>query len=126
MSNHTETTIYDRIGGESAIDSIIATFYPRIISDSVLGSYFQTANTEKIMRMQKHFLTAATGGPLTYSGRPLKEVHKPLGISRYEFDRYVQLLVDTLRTLGISEEDGKQVAACINIYAPDITNDIDI
>ncbi|MDF1755149.1 MAG: group 1 truncated hemoglobin [Verrucomicrobiales bacterium] len=125
MSLDTSDTIYERIGGEKTIDSIIELFYPRITADPVLSSYFTHANVGKIMSMQKHFFTAATGGPLTYGGRPLGEVHHKLGISRYEFDLYVRHLTETLMEIGLSEEDCKQVVASINIYAPDITTDMD-
>lgn len=125
MSENTSDSIYERIGGEATIASIIEVFYNKITSDPVLSSYFKNANVDKIMRMQKHFFTAATGGPLTYSGRPLKDVHQHLDISRYEFDRYVRHLTETLESIGVPEEDRKQVVARINIYAPDITNDLD-
>lgn len=119
-----ETSIYERIGGQEAIDGLVDKFYAKITSDSVLQSYFKHAPVGKIMEMQRQFLSAATGGPLTYAGRPLREVHQHLGISRYEFDRYVRILTETLAEMGLSEEDQRQVAASINIYADDITNDV--
>lgn len=118
------TTIYDRIGGAEGISGLVDEFYEKIIADEVLKSYFKNASVGKIMNMQREFFSAATGGPSTYSGRPLKEVHKHMGISKYEFDRYVAHLVDTLKTRGISDEDSREVVAKINIYADDITNDI--
>ena len=124
MSQEDTHTIYERIGGAEGIAGLVDEFYEKIIADEVLKSYFKHASVGKIMNMQKEFFTAATGGPNTYSGRPLKEVHKHMGISRYEFDRYVGHLVDTLKTRGISGEDSREVVAKINIYGDDITNDV--
>jgi len=124
MSQQEDTSIYDRIGGAEGIEGLVDDFYEKITNDEVLKSYFKNASVGKIMNMQKQFFSAATGGPLLYSGRPLKEVHKHLGISRYEFDRYVNHLVDTLKTAGISEEDSREVVAKINIYKDDITTDV--
>ena len=124
MSPEDTTSIYERIGGAEGIAGLVDEFYEKITADEVLKSYFKNASVGKIMKMQKEFFTAATGGPGTYSGRPLKDVHKHMGISRYEFDRYVGHLVETLKTRGISGEDSRQVVAKINLYADDIINDI--
>jgi len=118
-------SLYDRIGGQSGIDSIVEELYTRVTTDSVLGSYFRNVSVDRLKVMQRHFLAAATGGPMNYSGRPLSVVHKPLGISRYEFNRYVQLMVESLSKLGVSEEDSQQAVATINIYAGDIVNDLE-
>lgn len=117
-------SIYERIGGQEGIDRLVDDFYERVVNDSVLASYFKHASVGKIIEMQRVFLAAATGGPNVYAGRPLRDVHHRLGISRYEFDRYVQLLVEALAETGLNEEDQKQVVASINIYAEDITNDV--
>ena len=124
MNQEEPTSIYERIGGADGIDGLVDEFYESIMSDEVLKPYFKHASTGKIIIMQKQFFAAATGGPLTYGGKPLKEVHKHMGISRYEFDRYVGHLVKTLETRGISGEDSREVVAMINIYADEITNDI--
>ena len=124
MSQEENNSIYERIGGADGISELVDEFYKKVTEDEVLKSYFAHACVGKLINMQKQFFTAATGGPMLYSGRPLKEVHKHLNISRYEFDRYVNHLVTTLKERGISEEDGREVVAKINIYADDITNDI--
>jgi hemoglobin len=123
MNQEEPTSIYERIGGAEGIDGLVDEFYESIMSDEVLKPYFKHASTGKIINMQKQFFAAATGGPLIYAGKPLKEVHKHMGISRYEFDRYVGHLVKTLETRGINGEDSREVVAMINIYADDITND---
>ncbi len=117
-------SLYERLGGESGIDSVIEALYARVTTDSVLGSYFRNVSVDRIKLMQRHFLAAATGGPMNYSGRPLSQVHQPLGISSYEFERYVGILGQTLAQLGVSEEDSRQAEAAIRIYAGDVINDL--
>ncbi|MEC5125692.1 group 1 truncated hemoglobin [Verrucomicrobiales bacterium BCK34] len=124
MSQEEPESIYERIGGAEGIAGLVDEFYESIMSDEVLKPYFKHASVGKIIIMQKEFFAAATGGPRTYSGRPLKEIHKHMGISRYEFDRYVGHLVKALETRGITGEDSREVVALINIYADDITTDI--
>ena len=118
-----ETSIYERIGGEEGIEGILDIFYDKVIADSVLKSYFHGASLPNIRKKQKEFFAAATGGPHAYIGRSLGEVHKNMGISRYEFDRFVKLLVESLKERGISDKDGREVVAKVNIYAEEITHD---
>ena len=124
MSQEEPQSIYEKIGGAEGIAGLVDEFYDSIMSDEVLKPYFKHARVGKIINMQKEFFAAATGGPRTYSGRPLKEIHKHMDISRYEFDRYVGHLVTALETRGITGDDSREVVALINIYADDITTDI--
>lgn len=124
MSQEETKSIYERMGGADGIADLVDEFYSNIMADEVLKPYFKHASVGKIINMQKEFFAAATGGPRTYSGRPLKEVHKHMAISRYEFDRYLGHLVEALKKRGITGDDSRDVVAMINIYADDVTNDI--
>jgi hemoglobin len=73
--------------------------------------------------MQKEFFSAATGGPITYSGRPLSEVHRGLAISKREFGRFTEHLIDTLKEVGVHESDANEIISHVNLYADEITND---
>jgi truncated hemoglobin YjbI len=74
--------------------------------------------------MQQQFFSAATGGPVPYSGHPLHEVHKHLGISRRELKRFTDILIETLEKHDIDEQDALDIVARTNIYADEITNDL--
>ena len=77
-----ESSIYDRIGGEEGIARLVDCFYERVTSDPELKAYFEHAPMDKLRKMQREFFATATGGPIIYSGRPLRQVHHPLAISR--------------------------------------------
>ncbi len=120
-----ESSIYERIGGEEGIEGLLDDFYAKVTSDPVLKSYFIDVSMERVRKMQKMFFCEVIGGPHHYEGKPLTEVHKNMEISRYEFDRFVKLLVETLKDRGISDKDGREVVAKINIFAGEITTDED-
>ena len=122
MSSEDET-IYDRIGGEETIGKLVDSFYTKVLADPELKSYFKHAPLDKLNRMQRAFFAAATGGPIVYSGRPLSHVHKPLGISRREFQRFTEHLIETLQEIGVGESDINKVIAYVNMYADEITTD---
>jgi hemoglobin len=119
-----DQTLYERIGGESVIERLLDHFYHRITHDSEIGHFFTHVPVDKLKRMQREFFAMATDGPVTYSGRPLSQVHHPLAISRREFERFTGHLVTTLEEVGIDEQDRHEILAKINLYAGEITNDL--
>ena len=74
--------------------------------------------------MQKEFFSAATGGPVTYTGRPLREVHRHLKISKLEFARFTEHLIETLSEVGVNEEASYEIISHVNVYADEITDDV--
>ena len=118
-----ETSLYERIGGETALTILIERFYHRITHDPEIGHYFVHVPIEKLKRMQREFFAMATGGPVTYAGRPLSQVHHPLAISRREFQRFTDHLITTLQEEGINEQDTREVIAKVNLYMDEITNE---
>jgi hemoglobin len=120
--DHT-TSLYDRIGGDKALEKFIDRFYHRVTHDAEIGHYFAHVAMEKVKLMQREFFAMATGGPVIYSGRPLSQVHRHLAISRREFERFTGHLITTLKEEGIDEQDVCEIHAKINIYADEITNE---
>lgn len=118
-----ETTLYERIGGAETIDSLVDSFYEKVLADAELKHYFAKAPMDKLRRMQKEFFSTATDGPLTYSGRPLREVHRHMAISRREFGRFTEHLLETLQEVGVGEKEAYEIISRINLYADEITND---
>jgi hemoglobin len=123
-SPENDRSLYDRIGGEAALGRLIDHFYHRVIHDGEIGHYFAHVPVEKVKHMQREFLAMATGGPVTYSGRPLSQVHRPLAISRREFQRFAGHLLATLEEVAIGEPDRHEIMARINLYADEIINDV--
>lgn len=119
-----EDTLYERIGGEEGIASMVDSFYDQVVEDPVLESYFKNVPIDRLRRMQRELFGAATGGPIIYSGRPLRDVHQGLNISRTELQRFIDILIATLESRNISENDVRDIIARVNLYADDITNDL--
>ena len=118
-----EKSLYERIGGADAVEKLIESFYAKVIADPEIGYYFTHVPMGKLIPMQREFFAMATGGHVLYSGRPLSEIHHPLAISRREFLRFTEHLIETLQELGIDEQDVYEIIAKINLYADEITNE---
>ena len=102
------STIYERIGGEAAIDAAVDLFYVKVLADDRIKHFFEGIPMERQHDHQKKFLTVALGGPNTYSGRGMKAAHERLvkehGLNDTHFDAVMENLGATLVDLGVPEE----------------------
>jgi hemoglobin len=114
-------SIYEKLGGESGIESLIAAFYVRVLADEELGPFFRGVAIEKLHLMQRDFFSMALGGPISYSGRPMGHVHHGRGITTRHFGLFVGHLLNTLEDQGVSEAESAQVIERINSYANEVT-----
>jgi len=121
MSTEPDTSnLYQRIGGQEAIFRMVGEFYERILADTELAPFFVGRNMEKLRHMQHEFFSAALGGPINYSGRPVIHAHHGMGISRINFQRFAEHLLGTLESYAISEDERYAVIARINTYMDDV------
>jgi hemoglobin len=119
--NATEPSLYDRLGGEPAIDALTTAFYDRVLGDIELKPFFEHTSMGKLRAMQREFLCAALGGPVIYTGKPIAYVHQGRGITAQHFAKFVQHFLETLRDFGVSDEDADEVIARLNTRANEIT-----
>lgn len=117
------SSLYERLGGEAAIDAAVDRFYAKVLADDLLKPFFAHTDMEKQHRMQKAFLTMAFGGPGNYSGRGMRAAHEKVvseGLSDEHFDAVVGHLATTLQELGVAEEDIAEVATVANSIRNDV------
>lgn len=98
--------IYQRIGGEAGLASILQDFYARMSRDLMIGYFFEGKDIVAIAEMQKQFLMRAMGAQETYSGKAPAQAHLELpNILTGHFDRRLRILEETLRAHGVDDED---------------------
>lgn len=104
-NDHGQTdALFDQIGGARAIEDLVETFYAMMMADPQLAHYFAGFSVAKIKQHQHMFLTAVTGGPNIYVGRPLRVAHAALQISAQHFDRTAGHLDAALTAKGIDPD----------------------
>lgn len=116
-------TIYERIGGEEAVDEAVELFYRKVVQDERIGDFFDGVDKDRLARKQKAFLTYAFGGPSEYTGQSLKEAHARLvrkGLDDTHFDAVLQNLHATLQELGVPEELIKEAVETIENEREDL------
>jgi hemoglobin len=116
------TTIYDAIGGEPALVAVVDDFYERVVADPNLAGFFAGVNMNKLKGRQVEFFAAALGGPHTYAGAPMRQVHQGRGIGQEHFDLVAGHLVAALDKAGVPEEIINQIVGVIAPLAEDIVS----
>ena len=106
-------SLYERLGGEPAIQAVVDGMYAKIFTDAELTDFFKKTNKDHQKAMQKAFLTMATGGPSEYQGKDMKKAHEGRGIGNKEFDIVCGHVVSTMKELGVSEALIDEVCALL-------------
>ena len=115
------SSLYDRLGGDAGIESLVVAFYVRVLADPELAPFFRNTSIDKLHAMQHEFFAMALGGPVSYSGRPLAHVHHGRGIYLLPMKRRDECLGQTLEDQGVSEAESAEVIDRINSYANEVT-----
>ncbi|MDP1708219.1 MAG: group 1 truncated hemoglobin [Gammaproteobacteria bacterium] len=110
----TETTLFEKIGGEAAVNAAVDIFYRKVLADPRINQFFEGVDMEKQAAKQKAFLTVAFGGPNKYTGKDLRNAHAHLvqrGLNDSHFDAVMEHLGGTLVELKVPAELITQAAA---------------
>jgi hemoglobin len=60
------TSLYQKLGGEAAINAVVDRFYEAMINDPRVSHYYKSIDLSKLRCRQKQFITLVTGGPSNY------------------------------------------------------------
>ena len=100
---------------------MVERFYERVLKDEELAAFFEGTAMDGLRRMLTMFVCAALDGPIEYSGRPLGHAHQGKGIKIHHFQRFVELMMEEVGALKLSEKDEYEVLGRIAMYADVIT-----
>ncbi len=118
-------SLYDRLGGEAAVEAAVDIFYRKVLGDPSISGFFDTTDMDAQRNKQKAFLSMAFGGPDEYTGKDLREAHAPLvekGLNDNHFDAVAGHLDATLRELGVADDLIGEVMAIAGGTRDDVLN----
>ena len=119
------SSLYERLGGEAAVDAAVDIFYRKVLSDERVNMFFDDVDMQRQAAKQKGFLTMVFGGPNNYSGKDMRDGHKHLvarGLNDSHVDAIIELLGGTLTELGVADEDIAVVAGIAESVRDDVLN----
>ncbi|MEE8332879.1 MAG: group 1 truncated hemoglobin [Alphaproteobacteria bacterium] len=116
-------SLFDRIGGNAALDAAVDLFYDRVIADPILTPFFESVDLTNQRAKQKAFLGMAFGGPADYTGQDMRSAHAPLverGLTDQHFNAVAGHLQDTLEQLNVPAE----LIAEVMVIAGSVKDDV--
>ncbi len=118
-----QPSLFERLGGEDAVNAAVDIFYRKVLADDRVNKFFEGVDMEKQAAKQKAFLTMAFGGPNNYTGEDMRKGHAHLvekGLNDSHVDVIIELLGETLKELGVSDDLIAEVAAIANSVRDDV------
>ena len=116
-------SLYDRLGGEAAVDAAVDIFYRKVLADDRVNEFFEGVDMDKQAAKQKAFLTMAFGGPNNYTGEDMRAGHAHLvarGLNDTHVDVIIELLGSTLKELGVDDDTIGEGAAIAESVRDDV------
>jgi hemoglobin len=109
-----ELSLYERLGGEEGISSIVDDVISQHLSNPIISSKFVYLNEnpkqlEKVKNYIKDFLGAGTGGPQQYAGANMQTVHSGMDINNTEFLAVVDDILLVLNNHNLSDQTKKDM-----------------
>ena len=120
------STLYEKLGGEPAINAAVDLFYDKVLADERISHFFTNTDMARQRQHQKMFLTYAFGGMPGYSGKSMREAHAPLvekmGLNDSHFDAVMDNLGAALVELNVPQELITEAAAIAESVRNDVLN----
>ena len=111
-----QASLFTRLGGESAVEAAVVSFYEKVMADDSLAPFFDGLDMAAQIDKQIAFMTMAFRGPNRYTGRDLRTAHAKLvqrGLGDAHFDAIVTYLRHTLDELGVEGTTVDEVAVIV-------------
>jgi hemoglobin len=121
-----ETTLWDRLGGEKAVKAVVHDVVLAAAESKDVNFFrdgkvkLDAKGVEHLEQMLVEFVSANTGGPLKYTGKSMKDVHKGMMITDKEFDAMGAILVATLKKYKVPQADIDELVKIVETTRKDI------
>ena len=119
-------TLFERIGGDPAVDLAVTRFYDKVLADDRIRHFFDGIDMKAMMQHQRMFLKYAFGGMPNYPGRTMRAAHERLvndmGLNDSHFDAVLDDLGSALREIGVADDMVAEVLAVAETTRADVLN----
>src|SRR5262249_41662594 len=118
-------TLWERLGGEKNVTKVVDDFVALAANNpkvNFLRDGKFPLDKDGVVRLKRQlvaFVSAATGGPIKYTGRSMKEAHRGMGITDAEFNALATDLHTALERNGARPEGIRAALTAVGSTRPD-------
>ncbi|MCF6214989.1 MAG: group 1 truncated hemoglobin [Emcibacter sp.] len=119
------TTLYDDIGGKSAVNAAVDIFYSKISNTESLNPFFGKMDYPQQRGKMKKFLTLLMSGQAENSSEYMRSSHSHLsekGLNDGHFDTVGGLLKETLEELSVPTNFIDQILGAVESLRDPVLN----
>jgi len=115
-----DRVLYERLGGLPAITAVIKDFVANVAADPRINAQFINTDVANLEAKLIEQVCAATGGPCTYTGKSMREVHTAMKITEDDFPALVEDLVKSLDKFAVPEREKTELLTALAAMHDDI------
>jgi hemoglobin len=115
-----KATLFERVGGQPAIDATVDAFYVKVLADDRVNDFFTDVSMKRQHTKQKSFIAAALGGPVPYEGKNMRQAHASLDVTEDDFNVIAGHLQSTLQDLKVEEGLIGEIMAVVGSVKSDV------
>jgi hemoglobin len=120
-----EKSLYDRLGGQPAVEAVAHGLVDRILADKRVNTWFAHAasspeNTKRYKATLTAFICKSVGGPCNYTGLDMVAAHKGRGVTSEAFNAVAENLSAQLDQLKVPVKEKNEVMTLVGSLKPSI------
>jgi hemoglobin len=125
-----EVSLYERLGGVYAIAAVVEHFSDQLVARETIHSNLQIRdwNTRKANQrlpglkfLRTLWVSAISGRPFEYTGKPLDDAHMQFQISSQDFDEVAGILAESLDHFDVPAREKEEVLGAFAAHKSQVT-----
>ena len=105
--------LYAALGEKTGIDRLASDFVERLLRHPRIGTHFKDAQPEALQQSLAEQFCALSGGPCTYQGADMLDVHADMDINKGDFKALVEVLQRAMVAQGIAFSQQNRLLALL-------------
>lgn len=120
--NTSDDALYQDLGERAGIANMVEDLMYRIVEDERIAFQFKGIDVVQFHTNLTDQICELSGGPCTYSGRPMTEVHDDMNVTETQFNALAEHLVLAMEENGISTSAQNRLLKRLVELHPQITH----
>jgi len=114
--------LYQQLGERQGISQLVEQEVLNIAQDPRIAGYFVDTDIARLHRLLTEQICDISGGPCTYTGRDMYDIHTGMGVTEAAFNALVDDLIDAMNRQDIPVGAQNQLLALLAPMHKDIVN----